>query len=157
MTACATLMPTKANAATLTVTSVGPLQKNPGDSIEFIFVLNSAPSSVNVLRFLALDYNYDDSELSLSGVNIVPLNTIVNNTTTIASLTFDVLGAVKDGSSDLFNAKVYYQENDVLGETSIASGGDVEPVPEPLTMFAAATALGYGALFKRKYSKKKNS
>ncbi len=29
-----------------------------------------------------------------------------------------------------------------------------EPVPEPLTMFGAAAALGYGAILKRKYSKK---
>jgi hypothetical protein len=29
--------------------------------------------------------------------------------------------------------------------------------PEPMTMLGAATALGYGALFKRKYSEKKKS
>jgi hypothetical protein len=29
-----------------------------------------------------------------------------------------------------------------------------EPVPEPLTMFGAVAALGYGAILKRKYSKK---
>jgi len=29
-----------------------------------------------------------------------------------------------------------------------------EPVPEPLTMLGAAAALGYGAILKRKYSKK---
>jgi hypothetical protein len=40
MTACATLIPTKANAATLTVTPVGTLQKNPGESITFIVALN---------------------------------------------------------------------------------------------------------------------
>jgi hypothetical protein len=29
-----------------------------------------------------------------------------------------------------------------------------EPVPEPLTMLASATALGFGAFFKREHSKK---
>jgi hypothetical protein len=60
MTACATLIPTKANAATLTVTPVGTLQKKPGESITFIVALNQAPSTGNVLRFIFLDFNYDD-------------------------------------------------------------------------------------------------
>jgi hypothetical protein len=32
-----------------------------------------------------------------------------------------------------------------------------EPVPEPLTMFGAAAALGYGAILKQKYCKKTES
>jgi hypothetical protein len=34
---------------------------------------------------------------------------------------------------------------------------NTRPVPEPLTIFGAATALGYGAILKRKSSKKKVS
>jgi hypothetical protein len=29
------------------------------------------------------------------------------------------------------------------------SGGDVAPVPEPLTVFSAGAALGFGALLKK--------
>jgi len=67
---------------------------------------------------------------------------------------FDVLTPVKDGISDLFDAKVFYEENGLQGETPFASGADVVPVPEPLTIFGTATAFGCGVLFKRKFSKK---
>jgi len=85
MTACATLMPTRANAATLTVIPVGEIQKQPGESIEFIFAFTPNSPSLFNSKFLALTYQYDGSELSLSlnGQNIAPINTIVNNTTTI--------------------------------------------------------------------------
>ena len=162
MTACATLIPTKANAATLTVTPVGTLQKQPGESITFIVALNQAPSTGNVLKFIFLDFNYDDSELSpsVNGINLEPPNTPVNNTKTIARLTFDVLRPVKDGMSDLFNVRAIYRDGEsaVSQLTSIAPGVvDVVPVPEPLTIFGTATALGCGALFKRKSSKNKKS
>ena len=162
MTACATLMPTKANAANLTLTPVGTLQKKPGDSIEFILALNPAPVSGNVLKFLTLGYAYDGDELFLSREDIAPYNTIVDNTTIITRFTFDVVRPVKDGISDFFTATVYYQDGLVVKEISTDELLDVVPVPdesvpEPLTIFGAATALGYGAILKRKSSKKKVS
>jgi len=163
MISYAALMTTKANAATLTITPVGTLQRNPGDSIEFILAFNPNPLGLNTTIFSIIDYNYDGSELSFSGLELLPINTVVTNTTTVARLKFDVInpGPIADGSSDL-NAKVIYQEGDFDLETPFVSGGDVvpvpeQPVPEPLTMLGAATALGYGALFKRKYSEKKKS
>jgi hypothetical protein len=145
-------MPTKANAATLTVIPVGEIQKNPGDSIEFIVALTPTPFNPNVMRFLSLNYNFDGNELSFSRRNIIPMNTIVNNTTTIGRITFDVLRPIKDGRSD-FNATAFYEEGAVSGSAS-ASGADV--VPEPLTIFGTATALG-GIFFKRKSLKNKKS
>jgi hypothetical protein len=48
--------------------------------------------------------------------------------------------------------------NDVgIGEVAFRTA-DVtpEPVPEPMTVFGAATALGFGALVNRKNAKKQN-
>jgi hypothetical protein len=62
--------------------------------------------------------------------------------------------------SDLFNVRAIYRDGEsaVSQLTSIAPGVvDVVPVPEPLTIFGTATALGCGALFKRKSSKNKKS
>jgi hypothetical protein len=160
MTACATLMPTKANAATLTVTPIGSLQKKPGESITFIFSLNPAPfEGFNSFTFQELFYDYDGTELSLRKEEIEPPNTIVNNTRTIATITFDVLqGVKKDGQSDLFGAYALYNEggkDDPTTNTPDATGTfDVQPVPEPLTIFGTALGLGCGVLFKRKSFKK---
>jgi hypothetical protein len=43
------------------------------------------------------------------------------------------------------------------GDGGLTANIRPQPVPEPLTIFGAATALGYGAIFKRKYSKKTES
>jgi hypothetical protein len=153
--ACATLIPTKANAATLTVTSVGGLQRNPGDSITFIFSLNPAPFTGNVLRFISFDYDWDGSELSFNREEFrAEIDAPINNTTTIGRVVFDVIRPVKDGRSDIFNAEAFTRDGLADRRTPSGSVVDVEPVPEPLTMFGAATALGYGAILKRKSSKK---
>jgi hypothetical protein len=159
MSACATLIPTKANAATLTVTPIGSLQKNPGESITFIFSLNPAPFIGNTFTFQSLSYRWDQNELSFDPDRSteVPRDFRLNGTTTIARVTFDVIRPIRDGSSDLFNAYASYQESefDLITRTPNATGNfDVQPVPEPLTIFGAATALGYGAILKRKSSKK---
>jgi len=39
-------------------------------------------------------------------------------------------------------------------DPSQVTGGPLAPVPEPLTIFGSATALGFGALLKREHSKK---
>jgi hypothetical protein len=174
MAACATLLPTKVNAASLTVTPIGTLRKQPNDSITFTFSFNPAPEN-GVLQ--SLNFRYDNSELSfVPGQNIVdfittsptisPTETIVqlSNTQNIVNLTFNVLQPRKDGKSDLFEAFATYvnqipNSNSQVRTTLIANGSfDVEPVaepvPEPVTMLGAATALGYGAILKRKSSKK---
>jgi hypothetical protein len=158
MTACATLMPTKANAATLTVIPVGEIQKNPGESIEFIFAFDPTPSFGYIVRFITLDFRFDGSELSerVDERFTLPINTAINDTTTVARRRFDVIRPIKDGSADLFNATVTYNLGGAVRDsvTLPVSGGDVVPVPEPLTIFGTATAFGCGVLFKRKSSKK---
>jgi hypothetical protein len=92
-------------------------------------------------------------------------NTLITNTITVARRTFDVIAPLRDGSSDVFNASVFYRESSLPGAplnpiqfTPFVSGGDVvpvpEPVPEPLTIFGTAIGLGGGILFKRKSFKK---
>jgi hypothetical protein len=158
MTACATLLPTKANAATLSLLPIGSLQRNPGDSIEFILTLNPAPTSGNGLEILNIDLpDYDGNELSLDPMRgwTVPNGVLLTNTTTIASFVFNVLQPVRDGNSDVVAAVLYYNNGQDTYSTTISGPPlDVQPTPEPLTMFGAAAALGYGAILKRKYSKK---
>jgi len=162
MTACATLISTKANAATLTVTTSDTLRKKNGDSIIFEFSFNPGPENGQIQR---LNFQYDNSELSFDPsktLNVLGTDTTVEfaNTQPIAKLTFNVLNPRKDGQSDLFSAFAWYQITDNSGNsqviaTSFANGSfDVEPVPEPVTIFGTATALGCGALFKRKFSRK---
>jgi hypothetical protein len=162
MTACAALIPTKADAAILTITPVGSLQKRPGESITFIFSLNPQVNPGVIFRKSGMiDYDIDTTELSFDPQNSFEEQDGFQLTTNtdIARLTFTVLrGVVKDGQSDLFNAFTFYQigdENPIIAPTPHAEGSfDVEPVPEPLTMLGAAAALGYGAILKRKSSKK---
>jgi hypothetical protein len=161
MTACATLIPTKANAATLTVTPRGDIPQNVGDLVQFTVTLNPSSSS-NSFIFRALRYGFDRSELSLR--YLLPIvrenDEVIDRTvpTNIAFFIFKVDNPVKDDYND-FSVEVDYQEGGALG-TAYGYGGNVvpaEPVPEPLTMLGAAAALGYGAILKRKYSKNTES
>jgi hypothetical protein len=159
MTACATLIPTKANAVSLTLEPVGTLVRNPGDTIGFILELNpnTFTSSGNEVEIRDFVLNYDGEELSSPRyIELIADNTKVSTTTTIARFIFDVLpGVKKDGLGDVF-ARVQYRDDGV--DTTLISFGystlDVQPVPEPITIFGTATALGCGVLFKRKSSKK---
>jgi hypothetical protein len=163
MTACASLIPTKANANGLTLTPVGSLRRNPGDSIEFVVALNpdyftSSPDITGIeeveIRNIYID-EYDLNELSLPQiVNLVPFGTRVTTTTNIARFIFNVLQPVKDGMGDVYARVDFRMPGDTFTMVYISGGNDVEPVPEPLTIFGTATALGCGALFKRKSSKK---
>jgi hypothetical protein len=93
MTACATFIPTKANAATLTVTPIDTLQKKPGESITFIFSLNSAQFEVaDSFKLTFFNYSYDKNELSLdpSRTSQISPNTIISNTAIVARVTFNV-------------------------------------------------------------------
>jgi hypothetical protein len=164
MTACATLIPTKVNAATVTVVPVGgSLQKNPGDSIDFILAFNPQTPVGKAIRFLFPDVKADPDELSALSIDFnptTPPGSIIDFTTTVAVARFNVINSIGDGLNDI-SASILYQEIDLVsGEASelkatlFAPGGDVRPVPEPLTIFGTATALGCGVLFKRKSSKK---
>jgi hypothetical protein len=159
MTACVTLMPTKANAATFTLTPVGEIQKNPNDFITFILKINPAPSTV--VKILSYNIGPDLTELSApTAGNIVAVGSPIDSPIDLVSLTFRVLTPVKDGISD-FTVALSYEESESgpsgtpTNSAAFASGADVVPVPEPLTIFGTATAaLGYGAMLKRKFSKK---
>jgi hypothetical protein len=48
-------------------------------------------------------------------------------------------------------------ENVNLAQASGSIKSDLEPVPEPLTIFGTGLALGFGVLFKREYSKKQKN
>jgi hypothetical protein len=157
MTACATLIPTKANAVTFTLTPVGSLQRNPGDSIEFLLKVNPIGSFGSqdevTIRGISNFYN-DSNELSLPLIVDQVLNTRLTAITTIARLISNVSQPVKDGQNDV-TVQVNYQLGNSFGTTAVRpTGGDVQPVPEPLTIFGTAAGLGCGALFKRKFSKK---
>lgn len=172
MTACVTFVSTKANAATLTVLPSGEIPKKVNDSIEFTFTFNPEPAS---LKYLGADlfnllFDYDKDELRLRGP-VTPISSSLPYITypyTIGSYAFDVLKPIKDGKPDLFNARIsykqYYSTATIIDETPITFGGDVVPVsepstsvPEPLTIFGTATALGGGILLKRKSFKMKKS
>jgi hypothetical protein len=162
MTACATLMPIKATAATLTVTPRGEIPQNVGDLVQFTVTLNPSPSNSNSFILRALRFAYDRNELSLR--YLLPIvkenDEVIDRTvpTNIAFFTFNVFNPVQEDSRDSyierdFYVEVDYQEGGALG-TAYGYGGNVVPVPEPLTIFGTATALGCGVLFKRKSSKK---
>jgi hypothetical protein len=159
LTACAALIPTKANAASFTFTPVGEIQQKPNDSVEFVLNINPAPSTV--VKILSWIFYSDDTELSgpTAGTTVV-LRSPIDSPTTIFSRTFNVLTPVKDGISD-FTVKIFYEESESGSSATptqfeaFFSGADVVPVPEPLTIFGTATgALGYGAMLKRRSSKK---
>ena len=175
MTACASLIPIKANAARLILVPNQPLginaiRRNPGDSLEFTLLLDELYFAFSpTIRDYSL--TYDDTELSLIQiVNPIGLNQplSISTTTVLARYIFQVLeSVVKDGKSDI-SARASYQEQRFgffYGGSVFANTGpeydvepvpeyDVEPVPEPLTILGTATAIGYGALFKRKSAKK---
>jgi len=171
MTACASLIPTSANAATLTVLPSGEIPKKVNDSIEFTFYFDpevGPPSRLLGVKLFDLLFDYDKDELRLRGT-IEPIYGFLHFPYTIASYTFDVLKPIKDGKPDLFNARIsyteYYPTATVYNlQTPITFGGDVvpvsepsTPVPEPLTIFGTATALGGVILLKRKSFKMKKS
>jgi len=163
MTTCAIFTSTKVNAATLTVFTEDSLQKKQGQSITF--KVSFDPMLADPMGFVTLGsftFVKDDSELSYNlNSFIAPANTPISSATTIANLIFDVLPPepVKDGQSDILSAKLIYFYN--IGNiielplvVEAIPSLDVVPVPEPLTIFGTATALGCGVLFKRKSSKK---
>jgi len=161
MVACATLIPTKVNAATLTVTPYSTLSKptKPGDIVEFHLYFDPTPFSIVVLK--TLTWEFDKTEFS-SWIQVDPFTPESIHTDkkkAIASFKGTVSKPVKDGKPDFFNVELTYSLFGSPDDTYKAGGAGadivpVEPVPEPLTILSAATALGYGVLLKRKSSKK---
>jgi hypothetical protein len=66
---------------------------------------------------------------------------------------------VPEGGSNLYVAvnDTYYPNDTGAYSGTVNIVPPSEPVPEPLTILGAATALGYGAILKRKSSKKTGS
>ena len=168
MTACASLIPIKANAATLILISedsLGPpnRRKNPGDSIEFLLRLEDIGIR-NPVEIQGISVDYDRTELSLVQIGFIMTSSeLLYHPTNVAHYIFEVLeSVVKDGKGDISATLNYrvprsFTTPERFGSISTETLYDVEPVPEPLTIFGAATALGYGAILKRKSSKKKVS
>jgi hypothetical protein len=160
MTACAAFMPTKASAATLRIAPRNEIAAKPGDLIDFIFSVRPETGSEFVLP-TKLDANFDTSELE----EVTPLqflfslNLPLTFDRPLASWRLRVKNPVKDGIPDVSGTLFYDEKTLVLPEISTglsipASGADVVPVPEPLTIFGTAIGLGCGVLFKRKSFKK---
>jgi hypothetical protein len=173
MTACASLIPIKANAASLILVpiqdlSIKTIQRNPGDSLGFALLLdyNEVNLGLPPLEIQGYSVSYDQEELSLVRIDDpIALNTQINNKTVtlLARYIFEVLEPVKDGKGDI-SAIANYREPPNLSfperfvsistDPLIDPFYDVEPVPEPLTIFGTAIGLGCGVLFRRKSSKK---
>jgi hypothetical protein len=148
MAACASLIPTKANAISLTLTPLGSLQRNPGDTISFILGLDpqgeGGLSGVRILEvyqpslavFSPGPANFDSRELSSPKVQ--PFFDFSSQPVTvprdIAALIFTVTNPIKDGKSDVITTRISYWSGNV--ETpqvytydSSNFGLDVQPVP----------------------------
>jgi hypothetical protein len=174
MAACASLIPTRANAINVTLTPLGSLQRNSGDKISFILRFDpqkdAGLSGVKILEvfnpsvFNPSNGTYDSNELSF--IEVLPLFKFSENPVTlpkdIAALIFKVTNPIKDGQSDVSGTRIKYQIGSKISEHVFTFGSsnsklDVQPVPEPLTMLGAAAALGYGVILKRKSSKNRES
>jgi len=167
MTVCAAFIPTKVNAATLSIRSNprtirGEIVAKPGDLIDFIFSLRLEKDTV--VRVIGSVGVSDSSELvSLTGPQYLvsqdaPLSYDAKDPEIdIIRERFRVIKPVRDQIGDVFRTLSYEESGSsgVFNGLSISgSGADVVPVPEPLTIFGTAIGLGCGVLFKRKSSKK---
>jgi hypothetical protein len=138
MTACAILISTKTNAVTLTIRPGGELPRRPGDTIEFIFKLNPAPSAPVI--FKNFYFMSDANELAFvrdKGYTIAE-NTVINTAIIVATRIFTVRTPVKEndkqpGRSDVI-AQVVYEQPGPSGTpvrlSAFGASGDVVPVPK---------------------------
>ena len=64
----------------------------------------------------------------------------------------EILGAFNSGDANVIPWN--YQEDAIISFAQLELEAEAQSVPEPLTMLGSATALGFGALFKRQHSRK---
>jgi hypothetical protein len=175
MTACVVLTPTKVKAARFIFTPIGEQAVAPDQStlIPFAISFDPRPFTVTFRGFVGEGFDFDGSELSHSGTSLVEniVGTTFSNTKDIATITMRTLSALeKDGKADFFSVTGNFDiQGGEQGKTYTSAEDPeepffevvpilkAEPVPEPLTMLGAATALGYGAILKRQSSKKTKS
>jgi hypothetical protein len=173
MTACATLIPTKANAIKFTFQPSGIVERNPNEFITFVASVD--PEGSNTLRFIDLQiinpqigtpFFYDKEELEV--ISVLPEKPFdILGIQPIATIEFRVLEGVKEDKTpdDFYSILAILYDSATKARVFPLSSGkvDVVPpqqlasVPEPLTMLGAAAALGYGAILKRESSKKRKA
>jgi len=169
MTVCVSFIPTKANAVTLTLLPVDyptlsqpeTLQKIPGELIAFKLTLNPASSfgGVDAVHIINISEDYDSTELSFPTGRVhykIPFGLQFSTEQVIAYYFFRVEKPVKDGLADITPTVTYQVNRETIFSYTFTENSslDVQPVPEPLTIFGTAIGLGGGVLFKRKSSKK---
>jgi hypothetical protein len=169
-------MPIKTvNAATLTASwrpraIGGEIAARRDDLINIVFtvVLDSSSRSITPQGFILVA---DSNELSVHEafswlaspgrpIEYSPQRTFLD----IARVTYKVTNPVRDRLPDVLATLIYDDDNRNVPDpilnlpAQLSTRYDVvpvsEPVPEPLTILGAATALGYGAILKLKSSKK---
>jgi hypothetical protein len=163
----ATFMPSKANAISLTFERTGDLLVEINDPIVFNVNLEPSDQTLFGIIFRDLTYSYDDIELAFDQTSKIWRDTTFGpgeGTKTIANLKFNVRRGVRKDEGTLGDLSALLATYDTVDSNgNIIERGltistkdtvDVLPVPEPLTIFGTATALGCGVLFKRKSSKK---
>lgn len=169
MIVCATLISTNANAASITFTAEGGRVKSVGDPIKFVATLH--PDALGS-KFEGLDrtqpgsrgFTHDQNELSYVTQSLINVGVYHTIPTVIAYFEFSVLqGLIEDTKPDFEKVvALIWDRNSVRTPITSTGGIDVIPppaqgAPEPLTMFGAVAAIGYGAILKRESSKKRKA
>jgi hypothetical protein len=165
--ACASLIPTKANAINFTLTPLGSLQRSPGSEISFIIRLDPENELLQVYTGPEIGI-YDSNELFFERTELLfDFISPIYFPTDIATLVFKVIKPIKDGRPDVSARVNYWRRSDVsnpdlfvlrsilLSDNSSNSSLDVQPVPkpipEPITIFGSGMGLGVGVLFKKMF------
>ena len=115
--------------------------------------------------------NFMPEEQVWENVGVSPINKPLNTALNVAAGDYPFTGSVE--VSTLFGLGMGFLGDQVFGDATLQVNSgffpgvqttfdiryetEYESVPEPLTMFGAAAALGYGALLKRQSSKNKKS
>jgi hypothetical protein len=123
------------------------------DRIRLGFADDSNP--VGFFNFLGASNGDCDRSGIGPGQELLPNNSWGEGLNAISDYTFTI--PLQAALIARMNEKGYldvWGEDDTEFDYFQLSVTATEPVPEPLTMFSAVAALGYGAILKRKYSKK---
>jgi hypothetical protein len=143
------------------------LSFHPGYYGEYSIVRWIAPEAATyslATMFTGLDHvGQTTTDVHVLHNNIVLFSNLINGFGASSTKSFATAGTVQAGDTIDFavgygsNQTYWYDSTGLDATISTTSLAVSEPVPEPLTIFGAATALGYGAILKRKYSKKTES